>query len=93
MCAALYPVIASTCNHSCDPSLVRVTCHGDLVLAAGRHVTRGQELTDIYTVHWTEYTTTQRQEYLEVSEIFFDKNIENIISESLLVQVWVRGLC
>ena len=26
----------------------------------------GAELTDMYTVHWTEYDTVTRQEYLQV---------------------------
>ena len=25
----------------------------------------GEELTDMYTVHWTEYTLQERREYLE----------------------------
>ena len=65
MCAALYPVIASTCNHSCDPNMVRATCDGDMILVAGRHVTRGEELSDMYTVHWADHPTADRIQYLE----------------------------
>ena len=36
-----------------------------MVLAAGRQLEEGEELSDMYTVHWTEYTTRERQEYLE----------------------------
>ena len=64
VCAAVYPVVASTCNHSCDPNLVRATWDGRLVLAAGRDVEVGTELADMYTVHWSEAETTERREYL-----------------------------
>ena len=67
-------------NHSCEPSLVRASWGSRLVLAAGREVDlssleeisysfqkveEGEELTDMYTVHWTEYTLQERREYLE----------------------------
>jgi len=65
VCAAVYPVIAALFNHSCDPSLVRATWGDKLVLAAGRDIAVGEELTDMYTVHWTEYTTQERKDYLE----------------------------
>jgi len=63
--AAVYPVSAALFNHSCDPSLVRATWADKLVLAAGRDIAVGEELTDMYTVHWTEYSTEERKEYLE----------------------------
>jgi len=65
VCAAVYPVIAALFNHSCDPSLVRATWGDKLVLAAGRDIMVGEELTDMYTVHWTEYSTQERKDYLE----------------------------
>ena len=65
VCAAVYPVVASTCNHSCDPNLVRATWDGRLVLAAGRVVEVGAELADMYTVHWSESETPDRREYLQ----------------------------
>jgi len=65
VCAAVYPIIAAMFNHSCDPSLVRATWGDRLVLAAGRDIGKGEELTDMYTVHWTEYETEERKDYLE----------------------------
>ena len=67
--AAVYPVIAALFNHSCDPSLIRATWGDKLVLAAGRDIQTGEELTDMYTVHWTEYVTQDRKDYLEVRHI------------------------
>jgi len=58
-------VVASLFNHSCEPSLVRASWGSRLVLAAGREVEEGEELTDMYTVHWTEYTLEERRQYLD----------------------------
>jgi len=65
ICAAVFPVVASLFNHSCEPSLVRASWGSRLVLAAGREIEEGEELTDMYTVHWTEYTLEERREYLD----------------------------
>jgi len=73
ICAAVYPVVASLFNHSCEPSLVRASWGSRLVLAAGREVEEGEELTDMYTVHWTEYTLEERREYLDRVFHFFCK--------------------
>jgi len=63
--AAVYPVCAALFNHSCDPSLIRASWGDRLVLAAGRDINIGEELTDMYTVHWVEYQAGERREYLE----------------------------
>ena len=33
-------------------------------MAAGRDLDPGEELTDMYTVHWTSFPVQERQEYL-----------------------------
>ena len=43
---------------------VRASWGSRVVLAAGREVEEGEELTDMYTVHWTEYTVQERRDYL-----------------------------
>ena len=66
VCTAVYPVIAALFNHTCDPSLLRATWGYKLVVAAVRDIMVGEELTDMYTVHWTGYSTQERKDYLEV---------------------------
>ena len=43
---------------------MRASWGSRVVLAAGREVEEGEELTDMYTVHWTEYTVQERRDYL-----------------------------
>ncbi|XP_023338783.1 uncharacterized protein LOC111709367 isoform X2 [Eurytemora carolleeae] len=63
--AAVYPCLAASLNHSCNPNLVRVSAGSSIIVVAARDIEKGAELTDMYTVHWTEYDTVTRQEYLQ----------------------------
>jgi len=63
--AAIYPSLASVLNHSCHPNLIRANAGSWLVAVAARDIEEGEELTDMYTVHWAQSPREDRRKYLQ----------------------------
>ena len=51
--SAVYPSLATVCNHSCDPSTSRVTRGREMRMFARRRILNGEEVTDCYGFHYT----------------------------------------
>ena len=66
---ANYLAIGSFFNHSCAPNTCRVNAGDATVLVATRNIAAGEEIADIYSMHYSENGTKQRREWL--SESFF----------------------
>lgn len=50
-------------NHSCDPNTARVNVGARTFLVATKRVTRGQEITDSYSVHFQDAPLQARAEF------------------------------
>ncbi|XP_023324175.1 SET and MYND domain-containing protein 4 isoform X1 [Eurytemora carolleeae] len=59
--SAVYPRIATSCNHSCDPSTVRLNIGKDVYLVSRRHIFQNQEISDCYGFHYTSLETKERK--------------------------------
>lgn len=59
--SAVYPLIASVCNHSCDPSTIRISIGRDLYMIARRQIQPGEEISDCYGFHYTSLHEKERK--------------------------------
>ena len=54
MCAALYPVLASTLNHSCHPNMIRLSVPGNrILLVAARDIDQGYSFGKSFQKYFT----------------------------------------
>ena len=67
----MYPVIGSYFNHSCSPNTVRLNVGKINYLVTSRTVLPGEELTDIYSMHFTEIKRERRRTWLQQSFHFW----------------------
>ena len=58
---ANYIAIGSFFNHSCAPNTCRVNAGDATVLVATRNIAEGEEIADIYSMHYSENATKQGQ--------------------------------
>ena len=62
--------VGSVINHSCNPNTCRVNANGgELVLIATENISKGQEITDIYAMHYSEIPKEKRRNWLR--DMFF----------------------
>ena len=68
----VYPQIGSYFNHSCDPNTCRVNGSGGrTLLVATRTIPAGREVSDIYSMHYSENARELRRGWLR-DHFFFD---------------------
>ena len=65
--SGLYPVIGSYFNHSCCPNTVRVNVGKMNYLVTSSTIMPGTEVTDIYSMHYSEIHTEKRRDWLQHS--------------------------
>ena len=62
--SGVFPVIGSYFNHSCDPNTVRINVGKVNYLLTSRTIQAGEEVTDIYSMHFSEIHRERRREWL-----------------------------
>jgi O6-methylguanine-DNA--protein-cysteine methyltransferase len=67
----IFVAIGSYFNHSCAPNTCRVNSGDRTLLLATRNIKAGDEIGDIYSMHYSETPLDKRQKWLSVS-FFFD---------------------
>merc|ERR1711936_139209 len=63
--SAVFPTLASSLNHSCDPSTLRVCDGNQIALFSRRRIEVGEELTDCYGFHYTSLDKGERQKRIQ----------------------------
>lgn len=67
--------IGSYINHSCNPNTCRINIGRNSVLVATRNIAKGQEISDIYSMHYSEIGWIERRKWLK-SMFFFECSCE-----------------
>ncbi|TRY64251.1 hypothetical protein TCAL_10785 [Tigriopus californicus] len=67
--------IGSFINHSCNPNTCRINFGRKSVLVATRTIPTGQEISDIYSMHYSEIGRQERRNWLK-SMFFFECSCE-----------------
>ena len=65
--SGVFPVIGSYFNHSCHPNTVRVNVGKVNYLVTSRTIQAGEEVTDIYSMHFSEIQRERRRSWLQQS--------------------------
>ena len=65
--SGVFPVIGSYFNHSCSPNTVRINVGKVNYLVTSRTIQEGEEVTDIYSMHFSEIHRERRRDWLEQS--------------------------
>ena len=60
----MFPVIGSFFNHSCCPNTIRVNVGKMNYVVTSATIPRGSEVTDIYSMHYSEIPRAGRQNWL-----------------------------
>ena len=63
----MFPVIGSFFNHSCCPNTIRVNVGKMNYVVTSATIPRGSEVTDIYSMHYSEIPRAGRQNWLRDS--------------------------
>ena len=66
----VYPFIGSFFNHSCNPNTCRINTGNKTALVATRTIRPGEEISDIYSMHYSETPTESRRAWLEKNFFF-----------------------
>ena len=67
--------IGSIFNHSCNPNTCRINCGRKTIIIATRNIKKGEEVTDIYSMHYSEVPKETRQDWL-LKNFFFNCNCQ-----------------
>jgi len=62
--SGIYPTIGSFFNHSCNANTIRVNVQRKQLLLATTRIPEGEEICDIYSMHYTEIAREDRQRWL-----------------------------
>ncbi|XP_023324593.1 uncharacterized protein LOC111698475 [Eurytemora carolleeae] len=62
--SAIYPIVGSYFNHSCSPNTLRVNVGRTQMLISSSRISSGDEITDIYSMHFSEILREKRQWWL-----------------------------
>ena len=65
--SGVFPVVGSFFNHSCCPNTIRVNVGKMNYVVTSATIPRGEEVTDIYSMHFSEIPGEGRRDWLQVS--------------------------
>jgi len=61
----LYTAIASYFNSACNPNTIRINQGKKMFLVAARNIRKGEEITDNYSIHFSDMVADQRRPWME----------------------------